>query len=185
MPSSTAWLPLERVREAKVVLCDLRWLEAVRVVFAQARKSSVPTVLDADLGARDALADILPLTDYAVFSKPALDDFAGEQEAPRQLARVLSFGCRHAGVTLGEGGYTWQSAGGAPAHQESFTVDVVDTTGAGDAFHGAFALAIAEGRPVEECARRAAAVAALKCRRLGSRAGLPVKRELEAFLRVE
>ena len=52
MPSGTSWLPLERVKEADAVLGDLRWLEGVRGAFARARKVQVPTVLDADLGAR-------------------------------------------------------------------------------------------------------------------------------------
>ena len=59
MPSGTSWLPLERVKEADAVLGDLRWLEGVRAVFARARKEGVPTVLDADLGAREALVGML------------------------------------------------------------------------------------------------------------------------------
>jgi sulfofructose kinase len=59
---------------------------------------------------------------------------------------------------------------------------VTDTTGAGDAFHGAFALMLTLGHPARECARLACGVAALKCTRLGSRAGLPTRAELEAFL---
>ncbi|HWB45150.1 MAG TPA: PfkB family carbohydrate kinase, partial [Hyphomicrobiaceae bacterium] len=55
MPSGTSWLPLERVGEANAVLGDLRWLEGLRAVFARARKEKVPTFLDADLGAREAL----------------------------------------------------------------------------------------------------------------------------------
>ena len=61
-------------------------------------------------------------------------------------------------------------------------MSVTDTTGAGDAFHGAFALMLAEGRPVAGARALAAAVAALKCTRLGSRAGLPTRAELDAFL---
>jgi sulfofructose kinase len=64
----------------------------------------------------------------------------------------------------------------------AFSVSVADTTGAGDTFHGAFALMVAEGRPAAECARVATAVAALKCTRLGSRAGLPTRAELDTFL---
>lgn len=182
MPGATTWLPLERVAEAAVVLGDLRWLEGVRAAFAEARRAGVPTILDADLGARDALSDILPLTDYAVFSEPALDDFLPEGTQSEKLARVLAFGPRHAGVTMGDKGYAWREADGGEGAQPAFAVEVADTTGAGDAFHGAFALAVAEKRPAAECARRAAAVAALKCRRLGSRAGLPDARTLEAFL---
>ncbi len=91
-------------------------------------------------------------------------------------------GARHAGVTLGAKGYSWKTQDGQEGHQEAFPVDVVDTTGAGDAFHGAFALALASGCSDEECARVASAVAALKCRRLGARAGLPTTSELDAFL---
>jgi sulfofructose kinase len=75
MPTGTSWLPLERLSQADVVLADLRWLEATRVVFEQARKSSITTVLDADLGAREALPELLELADYAIFSAPALREF--------------------------------------------------------------------------------------------------------------
>jgi len=64
----------------------------------------------------------------------------------------------------------------------AFSIAVTDTTGAGDAFHGAFALMVAEGRSPADAARVASAVAALKCTRLGSRAGLPTRTELDAFL---
>lgn len=184
MPSSTSWLPLERVAGAHAVLADLRWLEAVRAVFARAREERVPTILDADLGARDALADILPLTDYAVFSAPALADFTPDGTMAEKLTRILGFGPRHAGVTQGAEGYTWQDAGQLLRHMPAFRVDPVDTTGAGDAFHGAFTLAIAEGRPTAEAARMGAACAALKCSRLGSRNGLPTRAELDVLLSV-
>jgi sulfofructose kinase len=181
MPSGTSWLPLERIKDADAVLGDVRWLEGLRAVFARARKEKVPTVLDADLGAREALAGILALTDYAVFSAPALRDFAPEGSDEERLERVLAQGPRHAGVTLGREGYLWRERG-AGGHAPAFSVSVTDTTGAGDAFHGAFALMVAEGCPAPECARAAAAVAALKCTRLGARAGLPTRAELGAFL---
>lgn len=182
IPSSTSWLPLDRVAEAHVVLADLRWLEATRVVFDRARQEGIPTILDADLGAREALPDLLKLTDYAIFSAPALREFGPEASDEDRLAQVLALGPRHAGVTLGAGGYLWRQQDGSLGRQPGFKVDVVDTTGAGDAFHGAFALMLAEGKPVAECARTACAVAALKCTRLGSRSGLPRRSELEAFL---
>jgi len=181
MPSGTSWLPLERVKEADVVLGDLRWLEGLRAVFSHARKESVPTVLDADLGAREALGGILKLTDYAIFSAQALREFAPGSSTAERLAHVLSLGPRHAGVTLGSEGYSWRE-GSSDGHVPAFTTSVTDTTGAGDAFHGAFALMVAEGGTSAACARIAAAVAALKCTRLGSRAGLPTRAELDAFL---
>ena len=155
--------------------------EAIRAVFARARKEKVPTILDADLGAREALGGILKLTDYAIFSAPALREFATGSSNADRLKHVLSLGPRHAGVTLGREGYLWRERDGS-GELPGLRVGVTDTTGAGDAFHGAFALMVAEGRPTPECARIAAAVAALKCGRLGSRAGLPTRGELDAFL---
>jgi len=180
MPSGTSWLPLERVKDADAVLGDLRWLEGVRTVFAQARKDKVPTVLDADLGAREALAGLLQLTDHAIFSAPALREFAADGSDADRLEHVLSLGPRHAGVTLGSAGYLWRERDGG-GHVPAFSVSVTDTTGAGDAFHGTFALMLAEGRTVVQGARSASAAAALKCTRLGSRAGLPTRSELESF----
>ena len=182
IPSNTSWLPLERIAQAAVVLGDLRWLEATRVAFERARKEGVATVLDADLGAREALPEILKLADYAIFSAPALRELSRAPTDEAKLAEVLALGPRHAGVTLGGDGYLWREVNGAEGRQPGFVIDVVDTTGAGDAFHGAFALMLAEGKSTAECARMACAVAALKCRHLGSRTGLPRRPEVEQFL---
>ena len=116
MPSDTSWLPLERVKEADVVLGDLRWLEGVRTVFAHARKDNVPTVLDADLGAREALSGLLNVTDYAIFSAPALREFAAGSDDAERLNHILSFGVKHAGVTLGSEGYAWRERGKRRTH---------------------------------------------------------------------
>jgi sulfofructose kinase len=182
IPAGTSWLPIERVAEASAVLCDLRWLEAVRVVLTRARREGIPTILDADLGGREALPELLALVDYAVFSAPSLHEFARGMSDVEALQQVMRHGPRHAGVTLGPRGYLWAERDGRSGHQPAFQVDVVDTTGAGDAFHGAFALGVAEGLPIEATARQAAAVAALKCTRLGSRAGLPTRSELDLFV---
>lgn len=160
---------------------DARWLEGLRALFTRARAEGVATVLDADLGAREALSEILESTDFAIFSEPALKDYAPKLDFDAALAKVMALGPQHAGVTLGPKGYRWlDSAGGG--NVPAFKVDVVDTTGAGDAFHGAFTLALVEGKPASECARFGCAAAALKCTRLGSRTGLPKRREIEAFL---
>jgi sulfofructose kinase len=170
------------VAEARLVLADLRWLEATRAVFTEARRAGVPTLLDADLGAREALPELLRLADYAIFSSAALRDLHRDKSESEALALVLAAGPRHAGVTLGAQGYRWADADGSEGSVPGFQVDTVDTTGAGDAFHGAFAAMLADGLDIETCARRACAVAAMKCTRLGSRAGLPTRADLDAFL---
>jgi sulfofructose kinase len=181
MPSGTQWLPLERVKDASVVLGDVRWLEGTRVLFQEARRAGIKTVLDADLGAREALPDLLKVTDYAIFSEAALRELYPDTGFDAALSAVLQAGALHAGVTLGARGYRWMERGGNGSLPAP-TVDVIDTTGAGDAFHGAFALMLAEGRPAEEAARIAVVVASRKCTRLGSRAGLPTRTELDALL---
>ena len=60
---------------------------------------------------------------------------------------------------------------------------MVDTTGAGDAFHGAFTLMLAEGHAADICARAAVLAAAEKCTRLGGRAGLPTRKRLTELMR--
>ena len=182
MPMESGWLPLARIAAAAVVMSDLRWVEATRDAFAEARAKGVPTLLDADLGGGGILEEFLCLADYAIFSAPALDAFAPDKSERAQLERVLRTGVRHAGVTRGAGGYSWLERDGASGHQPAFETEIVDTTGAGDAFHGAFAWALANGEGPASCARIAAATAALKCRRLGARAGLPTRNELDEFL---
>jgi sulfofructose kinase len=188
MPSDTSWLPMERIGEADAVLVDLRWLEAARAVMTRARSEGVITILDADLGAREALPELLELADYAIFAEPSLTDFCPDADLAGQLERVLGHGVKHAGVTRGSSGYVWRERDpktgmvSGVTEKPGFTVDVVDTTGAGDAFHGAIALALAEGQAIGDAVEIAHAVAALKCTRLGSRAGLPTRAELAVFL---
>jgi sulfofructose kinase len=181
LPMDVDWLPVESIAGAGAALSDLAWLEGTLALFAEARRHGVPTVLDVDLAAGPLLERFAPLTDYAIFSAPALDRFVPGADDAARLASVRAMGPGHAGVTRGAAGYVWQSESGA-GRQPGFSVPVVDTTGAGDAFHGAFSLALAAGCEEAECARVAAATAALKCRRLGARLGLPTAAELDAFL---
>jgi sulfofructose kinase len=182
MSMDASWLPLERIAGAAAVMSDLRWVEGTRAAFDAAREAGVPTLLDADLGGGCFLEEFLCLADYAIFSGPAFDGFGGGDDVER-LARVLALGVKHAGVTRGADGYTWATGGGQSGHQPAFATEIVDTTGAGDAFHGAFAWALAGGHAPADCARIAAAVSALKCRRLGARSGLATLEELNLFLK--
>lgn len=173
LPNDPAWLPLAAIAQADAVLADPRWPEGALTVFQTARAHRVPTVLDGDVADPQVFDALLPFVDCAVFSEPGLAGYAtksGELEAQLTLAR--SRGCATAAVTLGERGVMWIDAAGThrlPALQ----INAVDTTGAGDVFHGAFAFALGAGARLRDAFEFSSVVAALKCMHAGGREGLP------------
>lgn len=177
------WLPLEAVARASSVLADPRWVEGAATLFREARARGVPTVLDGDMADAEVFERLLPLTDHAIFSEPALAAFAGSARDESLLA-LARFGCRVIAVTRGEAGVSWHENGHLH-RQAAYAVDVVDTTGAGDAFHGAYALAIGVGLNVRDAMAFSAATAAMKCGQAGGRNGIPTINQCLAFMRTK
>ncbi|WP_298214573.1 sugar kinase [Acidovorax sp.] len=173
LPPHAGWLPLEQLSQADAVLADPRWPEGALALFGAARARGLPTVLDGDVAEAPVFDTLLPLTDYAVFSEPGLAGYAGASSTLEERLRfALARGCQLAAVTLGERGLAWADASGIH-HLPAFDVDVVDTTGAGDVFHGALAFALGARWPVRRAFQFSAAVAAIKCTRPGGREGVP------------
>ena len=173
LPEDPCWLPADVIAEADAVLADPRWPEGASHLFRMARAHGVPTVLDGDVADPEVFDELLPFVDHAVFSEPGLEGYAahvGSIEARLDFAR--SRGCALAAVTLGEHGVAWLDAGGLH-RMPAFAVDAVDTTGAGDVFHGALAFALGAGVPVPAALQFSSAVAAIKCMRAGGRDGAP------------
>lgn len=183
MPVEPDWLPLDHIDAHSFVLSDLTWREGTIAAFQCARKVGARTLVDLDIAGGLPSDEILKLTDTAVASKSALEEFFPAASIEEQLSALLAKGPRHAGVTYGEKGYHWRTSAGSSGSLPAFKVEAVDTTGAGDTFHGALAFALACGYDDEEAARFASATAALKCRRLGARSGLPSLDEVMDFLR--
>lgn len=178
-----AWLPLEQVAAADVVLADLRWPQGAEKLLEAARQSGAASVLDADLtSAPEAIAPLAEAASHIVFSAPALRTFTGQDDARAGLAKARAKTRGVVAVTTGAEGCFWIDEEGTSGHQPAFSVEVLDTLGAGDVFHGAFAVALAEGQPLPQAMRFATAAAALKCTRPGGRAGTPCRAELERFL---
>jgi sulfofructose kinase len=162
----TDWLPLDMLDGAGAVLCDPRWQAGTATVFAAARARGVPSVLDAEKSEMRVLLDLVPLVDHAIFAAPGLRIFAGVKEAAEGLRRAMASGpLKLAAVTRGEDGTLWLEPGGAkPRTTPAFKVTATNTTGAGDVFHGAYALALAEGQATEAAIRFASAAGALRAR---------------------
>ena len=148
--------------------------------FAEfARHRKIPTILDAGSVHRGTV-ELLPLMDYLVASARFAREFTGEGNESAAL-KILSRHAPFVVITLGEKGLLWRS-GREEGEMPAFRVESIDTTGAGDTFHGAFSLAIAQGREFLTALGFASAAAALCCTKLGARPGIPTKRELDDFL---
>lgn len=176
-----SWLPVATISHFDAVLADTRWPAGAARVLTAAKAAGIPAVLDADISPAGVLETLAPLASHVVFSEPALQAFAHEADAARALVSAAQRLPGFVSVTLGAEGFRWLEAGtvrAVPAPQ----VEVVDTLSAGDVFHGAFTLALAEGQSVAEAGRFACAAAAIKCTRFGGRTGTPTRAELEAFL---
>ncbi len=146
---------------------------------AYARARGIPTVLDAGSIHPGTLA-LASCVDYLVCSETFARDFTGEPDEWRTLAR-LSAHAPCVVITLGARGLIWQTAQGKGA-LPAYPITPVDTTGAGDAFHGAFAAALAAGYGWQKTLQYASAAAALCCTQLGARPGLPTQTQLTEFL---
>ena len=179
-PAELPRFPWAQVKRAKVIVLDQWWLALSIEVAQRAKAAGVPVV--ADLVPADYLSGLLVHVDVVFAPRPpGLERASGEAVAPI-LERMHKYGPSVVGVTFGAEG-CWYSAGEGPVYQPAFSVEVVDTTGAGDTFHGAIAYGLARGWEVPRTVEFASAVAALKCRALGGRSGIPGLEEALAFLR--
>lgn len=175
------WLPLDAVSGLDAVLADNRWIDGAVAALSAARAAGLPAVLDADSGADPRSREAVRAASHAIFSQPGLAEIYGANDIDEGLRRA-SADAPFVAVTLGGAGVRWVDAAGLILAFPAFPVEVVETVGAGDVFHGAFALALAEGRLPEAALRFAAATAALKCSGAGGRASYPDRAAVGALL---
>jgi len=168
------------VADADAVLVDNRFPEFVRAVCEAAKARQIPVVIDLDLITKPD-DPLLALGSHVIASAEALRATTGAEDLSDGLKRLADHLSGFLGVTDGPNGVTWRD-GDTLRHLPAFAVKAVDSLAAGDAFHGAFTLALAEGRGLMEALRFASAAAALKCTRFGGAAGAPRRAEVEAFL---
>lgn len=180
LPHCADWMADIDFSQWGAVLADVRWHHGAKQAFTVARANGVPTVLDADVTPQD-IAELVALSDHAAFSAPGLARLTGVTDAPAALKQAQTLTNGHVYVTQGAQGCLWME-NSQLHHLPAFHVDVVDTTGAGDVFHGALAVSLAQKTDIEEAIRFASAVAALKCTRPGGRAGIPDCDQTRSFL---
>jgi sulfofructose kinase len=175
-------LDRELVQSARCLLIDTHYPLASAAAARWAHDAGVPVVIDCEKAADVGRQEILRYCSHIIPSRAFAQAFAGTSDFGEAARRIFeAFKPQAVVVTLGEEGCMGYD-GDALIHQPVFPVEVVDTTGAGDVFHGAYAYGLLQGWPLAEIMRFASAVAALKCRRLGGRAGIPTLAETMAFL---
>ena len=171
--------PLELIdfSHYQALLTDVRWPEGAKYALAQAKKLGIPSVLDADI-TPDPIDDLVKLADHIAFSEPGLAKYTGCSDPVEGLKLAQQQTNGKVYVTVGAQGCYWLENDNIH-HEPVVKVKVVDTTGAGDVFHGALTVAIAEAKQSHDAIIFANTVAALKCTKRGGREGIPTRAEVE------
>ncbi|MCP4317307.1 MAG: sugar kinase [Hyphomicrobiales bacterium] len=176
-----SWLETLDLPAFDVALADTRWPDGARVAMQAAKKRGVPGVIDGEAPVREAQV-ALDMASHIAFSRAGLHDFVGDDDTEAALRRASEETGAWVCVTEGEDGVRWLD-GGVMRHLPAFKVTAVDTLGAGDVWHGAFALSLAQGKAEQEAIRFASAASAIKCQRFGGRSGTPSACDVELFLK--
>ena len=161
----------------KVILFDGHQPHESLILLRKAKAKKIPTILDAGSVHEGTLA-LMNKVDYLICSeKFALKKYQTLDEALEKLSKKNSAVV----ITLGSKGLIWKRGleGGS---LDAYSVNAIDSTGAGDAFHGAFAVGLALNKSWAECLVYASAAGALCCTEMGARLGLPSQEWLDNFL---
>lgn len=172
LPAMTA----EDVDEGLIASCGGLLLDSMEpragaAAAKLAKERGIPVVIDAGT-LREGIGEILPYCSHIVASELFAGQISGGRGVGAALEKIDGFGPRASVVTLGERGCVALESGRV-MEIEGFDVDAVDTTGAGDVFHGAFIFGVMQGWDIRRICVFSNAVAALKCMKMGGRAGIP------------
>ncbi|MDA9450895.1 MULTISPECIES: sugar kinase [unclassified Bradyrhizobium] len=172
----------ELLADCRAVLVESRCASFCVDLCAEARRRSIPVIVGVDraMSLQDGL---LTAASHLLFASEQVQETAGIADDAKALQRLARLTPAFLAATRGPLGTIWLNEAGEPEETAAFPVQAVDTLGAGDVFHGAFALGLAEGKGVPEALRFAAAAAALKCTRHGGGMAAPQRIEVEGFLR--
>lgn len=180
LPMDAGWLQAALPDKFDAALADTRWPDGAEVLMRTARERGLPGVLDGEAPIREAEA-ALHQASHVAFSAQGLRDWAQHDDLEKALVDVAAETGAFVCVTDGAKGVAWRQ-GVASGFEPAFAITPVDTLGAGDVWHGAFALRLGEGASPPEAIRFASAVAAIKCTRTNGRAGYPSRAEAESFM---
>lgn len=174
-------IPADRIASARLLHIDGHDTPAVARAAEVARSAGVPVTVDVDT-IYPGFERVLPNVDYLIASEEFPRKWTKEPDPFRALERIQNeYGMRVAGTTLGAYG-ALARADGRYYYSPAFVVDCVDTTGAGDVFHGAFCYSVVKGMALAEALEFSNAMAALNCRAIGARGGIATLEQVEDLI---
>jgi sugar/nucleoside kinase (ribokinase family) len=172
------------IRRTAVLLVDHHGMTGTLRAARIARDAGVGVVADFERDPGGAFSELLALVDHLVLPERFARELAGVAAAEEACRRLWSPDRRAVVVTCGDQGcwYCDSRSATRPEHLPAPAVEVVDSTGCGDVFHGAYCTGLAEGMTLGERLRLASATAALKATAPGGQSGIPTRRSVDAFL---
>jgi sulfofructose kinase len=177
-----ASLTPEKIACARLLHIDGHDTAAVSRAAEIAREHQIPVTVDVDT-IYPGFDRVLPNVDYLVASSEFPSRWTGEPDPFRALTMIQDeYGMRVAAMTLGANG-ALARVEGRFLYSPGFVVACIDTTGAGDVFHGAFCYAVIESMPVRDALEFSNAMAALNCTALGARGHIASIAEAQALMR--
>ncbi len=180
LPISDSEIDLDHIQSARYLLIDGRDIEANLMLIRWAKKKGTKIILDAG-SPRERMEELLRLVDYPVVSERFCQAYLKQKNCEKAIKELLDKGAEAAVVTCGsEGCYGGDRTG--IYYQPAFPVDAVDTTGAGDVFHGAFIFGLLNNWNLETILKFSSATASIKCTKIGGRLGIPNLQTVNDFL---
>jgi sulfofructose kinase len=173
---------LSSLPKAKLIHIDGRYMPACMKLARWARRNNVGVVFD--IGSmRNDVTDIIPLVDHLICAEDFALPYTGSRKVESAIRKLRKRCCGTILVTSGVRGALGYSAQAGLVRQRAFRVNAVDTTGAGDAYHGAYIFGLIRGWDLKKRMEFASALAAIKCTRPGGRTGIPSYNKVVSFLR--
>jgi sulfofructose kinase len=169
------------LEDCDAILTESRCAAFCTDLCAEATRRGIPVIVDVDR-AMSLREGLLTASSHLVFSSEPLQETAGVADDGEALKKIAKLTPSFLAGTRGAQGTIWLDEHGTLQQTPAFPVHTVDTLGAGDVFHGAFALAITENQDLRTALKFASAAAALKCTRFGGAFAAPQRAEVQALL---
>jgi len=171
----------EHILCARLLHIDGHDTPAVEHAARIARQAGIPVTVDVDT-IYHGFDRVLPYVDYLIASSEFPSQWTNQRDPFRALETIQKeYGMRVAAMTLGAHG-SLALEDGRFAYSPAYVVNCVDTTGAGDVFHGAFCYSVLQGMSLSEALDFSNAMAALNCTAFGARGGIRPAAEVRAFM---